>query len=97
VFVTKKSAPAGEASSSNVTVAARDFEPGTRSETSEAPAKPKKKPRKKTDLWRLNNQLAQKRFRQKQKVCLLKKTRLQQSKLFILPFCAYRAFLQGGK
>ena len=58
-----------------MTVAAKESEPGTRSESSEAPAKPKKKPRKKTDVWRLNNQLAQKRFRQKQKVCMLKRNR----------------------
>lgn len=30
--------------------------------------KPKRKARKKTEMWRLNNQEAQKRFRKKQKV-----------------------------
>ena len=57
-----------------MTLAAKESEPGTRSDSSEAPAKPKKKPRKKTNVWRLNNQLAQKRFRQKQKVCMLKRS-----------------------
>jgi purine nucleoside permease len=69
--VAKKAGPAGEASSSNMTVTAR--EPGARSDTSEAPAKPKKQPRRKTEVWRLNNQLAQKRFRQKQKVHIPKR------------------------
>ena len=32
--------------------------------------KPKRKARKKTEMWRLNNQEAQKRFRKKQKVRL---------------------------
>ena len=61
---------AGEASSSTG-VTALNAEGTPRSDASEQAAlKPKKRPRKKTELWRINNQLAQKRFRQNQKACL---------------------------
>ena len=58
---------AGDASSCTRVTAVK--EEGTpRSDTSEPPSpKCKRRPRRKTEMWRMNNQLAQKRFRQKQK------------------------------
>ncbi|CAL5224537.1 g7236 [Coccomyxa viridis] len=57
----------GDASSCTRVTAVK--EEGTpRSDASEPPSpKCKRRPRRKTEMWRMNNQLAQKRFRQKQK------------------------------
>lgn len=39
-----------------------------KADTPQVQVKPQKRARKKSELWRVNNQLAQKRFRQQQKV-----------------------------
>ena len=57
----------GEASSTTRVTALKE-EGMPRSDASEPDTpKPKRRPRRKTEMWRMNNQLAQKRFRQKQK------------------------------
>ena len=72
---------AGEGSCSDIAVTVKGSGPLKAGAGALRIRKPKKKARKKTEIWRLNNQEAQKRFRRRQKVRLARTWRQSRRRL----------------